>query len=616
MTDDLEQTTIRSENADMSASDAADWTPSAPMAADDVLTSQVQALPATPRSSRGRWAAALGIVAVVVVASVFAISLFTGRAANAVVLGYVPNDAIMYGEARLDLPGDQRAAVGQFLSKFPGFADQSAVETKIDEVFDRIVGNATDGSRAFSTDIKPWFGGQVAFSVGALPDPGTLSSPDAASMNDARFLILVSVNDEAVAKAWFDSVIAANGTTTSTESYGGATLTLFNADGQPQGAYALLGGKVAVVGDVASVRAAVDTKGGGAFATQTGPQAALDATTGDHVGFVYVALRPLVDWSSRLSGSEVPGELSTQSLTGFIPDWAAVALRIEGDAVVMETLAPKSDIVAATDARTSAVADHIPGTAIALSISHDYGKGLLKMLESLRADASLKPAVDTIDQAISILGGSDAAVGWIGDVGISVTSADTGLEGGLVILPTDRAAAERLFTSLRTLASLGGATLGVTVRDEAYAGATITIVDLGNVADLATQAGVSPDLLGTGLPTGRVELAFAITDQVVVLGSGPGFVRHVLDTTAATSIASNDRYKALAARAGQGTGIGFIDLTAIRGLIESAMANASTADQANYELNVKPFLVPFDALVGSTTIQGDISRSTVIVTVK
>ncbi|MDO8484730.1 MAG: DUF3352 domain-containing protein [Candidatus Limnocylindrales bacterium] len=571
---------------------------------------------AADRGARYRWAIAVGVVAGVVVVSALTLGLFTGRGANATVLGYVPDDSIMYGEARLDLPGDQRANVGAFLSKFPGFADQSTLDTKIDDVLDRLIGGATNGDQAFSSDIKPWFGGELAFSVGALPDPSELSAPNPSGAADARFLVLVSVKDEAAAKAWFDSVIASSGAATSTEAYGDATLTLFTGEGERQGAYALLNGKVAVAGDVASVRAAVDKKGAGDFAAQPEFKAALDATTGDHVGFVYIALRPLLEWASQLSGSEVPGGLSSEALTGLVPDWTALALRVEGDALVMETLAPKPEGGAATDSRASAVADHVPASAVALAISHDYGKGILKTLDIYRSEPSLKPIIDSVDQAIGILGGTEAAIGWIGDLGITVTRADAGVEGGLVIVPTDRAAAERLFTSLRTLASLGGATMGVSVRDEAYAGTTITIVDLGNVADLAAQADLSPEMLGTGLPTGRVELAYAITDQVVVLGSGPGFVRHVLDTTAATSIASNERYRALAARVGQGTGIGFADLTAIRGLIESAMGNADAAARAEYEENVKPFLTPFDALVWSGSVEGDLTRSTVIVTVK
>lgn len=603
MTDDLEQTTISSQETYEPAAAAA------PAAA--VLPPE-----AAPGGSRYRWAIALGVVALVVVATALAISLFTGRAANAVVLGYVPNDSIMYGEARLDLPGDQRAAVGGFLSRFPGFADQSAMETKVDEVLDRLVGGATDGDQVFSADIKPWFGGELAFSVGALPDPSELSTPDATPMTDARFLVLVSVKDETAAKAWFDSVIASSGATSSTETYGGASITLFAGEDEQQGAYALLNGKVAVAGDAASVRAAIDTKGAGTFAASPDFKAALDASTGDHVGFVYVALRPLLEWSSQISGSEIPDGLDVGALVGLVPDWTAVSLRVEGDALRMETLAPKPEGAAATDARTSAVADHIPSSAIALAISHDYGPGLLKTLDTYRSEPTLKPAIDAIDQAIAVLGGTDAAIGWIGDIGIAVTRADAGIEGGLVIAPTDKATAERLFTSLRTLVSLGGATLGVSVRDETYNGATITIVDLGDVSDLAAQAGVSPEMLGTGLPTGRTELAYTITEQVVVLGSGPGFVKHVLDTTPATSIASNERYKSLAGRVGQGTGIGFADLTAIRELIESAMTDADAADRADYEQNVKPFLVPFDALVGSSSIIGDVSRSTVIVTVK
>jgi hypothetical protein len=634
MTDDLEQTRIRPPDPDAPppdapSTDATTWTPTAPGPAPDapawaptdhapaanVLASQTPQLEAVKRDGRLRWAVALGVVGVVVLATVLALSLFTGRAANAVVLGYVPTDSIMYGEARLDLPGDQRINVGSFLSKFPGFADQSAIETKIDEVLDRLVVGATDGNQAFSSDIKPWFGGQLAFSVGALPDPSQLSAPDAATVDDARFLVLVSVKDEAAARTWFDSVIASSGATTSTESYGGATLSLFAGEGEQQGAYALLDGKVAVAGDVASVRAAVDTKGSSGFATQPEPSAALAATTGDHVGFAYVAVRPLLEWSSQLSATEVGG-LSTDALTGLVPDWMAFALRVEGDALVMETLSPKPEGSAAADARTSAVAEHVPDTAIALSISNDYGQGILKTLDTYRAEPALKPAIDAIDQAIGILGGTEAALGWIGDLGVTVIKADAGIEGGLVIVPTDRASAERLFTSLRTLVSLGGATLGVSVRDEPYAGTTITIVDLGELGDLAGMAGLSPESLGADIPAGRVELAYAITDQVVVLGSGPGFVRRVLDTTAATSIASNERYKALAGRVGQGTGIGFADLTAIRELVEASLANADAAARAEYEQNVKPFLVPFDAVVGSSSIQGDVSRSTVIVTVK
>ena len=96
----------------------------------------VPALPVVPpgvprRGGRVRWAASLAVVAVVVLASAVVAALITGGSSTATVLGYVPDGTTVYSEVRLDLPGDQRRAIGEFLQKFPGFADQSTIETKI-----------------------------------------------------------------------------------------------------------------------------------------------------------------------------------------------------------------------------------------------------------------------------------------------------------------------------------------------------------------------------------------------------------------------------------------------------------------------------------------------------
>ena len=580
--------------------------------------------PGTPLRRRPvRWPIALALVAVVIVATAAVAILLTGRAPNAKVLGYVPDGTVMYGEARLDLPGDQRMALASFLSKFPGFADQAAIEGKLNEVMDRFIGGVTSGDQTYSTDIKPWFDGELAFSVGPLPDPGTLSGGASSAMDAARFLILVSVKDEAGVTAWFKGVATSSGATMSDEAYNGAILTLLTSAAGQQGAYAVLGGKVAVIGDVASVKAAVDTKGSGPFAARADPKAALGATDADHVGFVYVALAPLLDWSSQLSqanGSSSLGvDLSTGALRNLIPDWEAFALRIENDALVLEAaVARPATALGPTENRSSTVTDHVPASALLVAVGHDYGASLVGVLNAYRSEPALKSVIDSIDQVTGVLGGPAGAIGWIGDSGLVVNQAAAGIEGGLVIVPTDRAAADRTFTSLRTLISLGGAQAGITVKDEPYGTATITTIDLGDVGSLAGLAGIPPDALGTAtaLPSGHVELAFAITDQVVAIGSGAEFVKHVLDTTAANSIASTDRFKALNGRVGNGTGIAFVDITAIRGLIESVLASADPSAVSAYEQEVKPFLVPFDALIASGAVKGDVASSKVIVTVK
>ena len=109
-----------------------------------------------------------------------------------------------------------------------------------------------------------------------------------------------------------------------------------------------------------------------------------------------------------------------------------------------------------------------------------------------------------------------------------------------------------------------------------------------------------------------------MTDQVVVIGSGPDFVKGVIDTTKDTSLASNDRYSSLASRAGSGTGSTWVDITAIRGLIEK-VAVGSGADPAaitKYQTDIKPFLTPFDAIYASSSTGNDLNRSVIYVTVK
>ena len=61
--------------------------------------------------------------------------------------------------------------------------------------------------------------------------------------------------------------------------------------------------------------------------------------------------------------------------------------------------------------------------------------------------------------------------------------------GGLVVTPTDAAAAERLLTQLKGFVQLAGAGSGITVTEEAYGGATITVIDLGDLG--ATRRSVT-----------------------------------------------------------------------------------------------------------------------------
>jgi hypothetical protein len=238
------------------------------------------------------------------------------------------------------------------------------------------------------------------------------------------------------------------------------------------------------------------------------------------------------------------------------------------------------------------VAEHIPASAVVAAISHDYGKTLQQVLAIYKSEPSLAPMMDQLETGLGVLGGPDAALGWIGDTAIVVNDSSGTPEGGLIVLPTDKAVAERLFTTVRSFIAFGGAQQGITVREETYAGTTIVVVEIADIGALTGMgsAGASPTV---PLPLGSLGIAYAVTGDIVVIGSGPDFVKHVLDTTKASSIASNDRYKGLVERAGKGTGSTFVDIAAVRALVEKALAAADPGGQmAAYETGVKPAGVP------------------------
>src|SRR5439155_15760668 len=125
--------------------------------------------------TRLRWGLALVGVLIVAAASFLIVSLVGGRPATSTAMGYMPSNTIMYSEVRLDLPGDQRQKLASFLAAFPSFKDQSAIDPKIDELFDRVIRAASHDKQTWTTDIKPWFGGQLAAGVG-IPNAAALGS--------------------------------------------------------------------------------------------------------------------------------------------------------------------------------------------------------------------------------------------------------------------------------------------------------------------------------------------------------------------------------------------------------------------------------------------------------
>ena len=576
--------------------------PTAPVTAGPI--EPIQAAPATGvpggtvvparRSSNARWGIALLVTAAVLGATAIGLFLLSAGAATSSLVGYVPADSVGYIELRIDAPGDQRQNVANVLSRFPGFADQSTLGTKLDELLDQLYLTATGQASGYTRDVKPWLGDSAALAVTSLSSLLGGDSPG--------FVWLVNTKDPAAARTWALQNIAAGSTAT---NYNGVELNVVTRGDKTM----LVGvvGQVLLGGDEASVRAAIDTKGASTFSSSAQFKAASAAAPGDRLVFGFLDFRQVMTGVLAQAGQTAPpsGPLSLDAL----PSWLVAVVRAESDAVTTSLVMAASNFTAPGPSRTSAIAPGLPATTMALVEVHDLGAAILTALQAAREAPETREAIEQLDQTLRALGGAESLVGWIGDGAIVVVD-DAGPlpTGGLVIRATSAEQAEARLLQVRNLVSLFGSSLGITLRDEVHGATTITIVDLGDIGQLLGPA------TGGLLPGGvRAEIAVVQKGELVIIGASPSFVTAVLDTPAGASLADGERYRTAIARAGaSNNGQVYLDVPR---LVELVVGQLPEDQRQLYQREIAPYLAPIQAFAAAGSL-GDPIRSTFVVTVK
>lgn len=578
------------------------------VAADGTATS----LPPARGRSSTRWILALLGVLVVVAGTALIVSLAGGRPSQSIALGYMPPTTYTYAEFRFDLPGDQRQKLAGFLANFPGFKDQTQVDVKLTDVLDRIVRAASKDKQSWSADIKPWFGGQVAVGMG-LPKAGSMlpggmsQGMGATGLESALFA--VSITDRAKAGAW---IVALDPSSINRTTYGNADY-FDNADRPADFAVAVTD-KLILAGTAANVKAAVDSNGNTAFAQDAEVKAALATVDTDYVMLSVIRTKAYLTEAVKAAASIQPGLLDgtqiDETLLAMLPPWQIQTARFENDALVAGSTGGAYTIGYDAANRASGLVGHVPAKTIVYLDYHDVGPALKALTEKFRALPEAKPAFEQIDRTLSLLGGFDAVVGWWGDTAVVVSPlADGTIGGGLVIKPRDAAAADRLLTVLNGSLALVGGSAGVVTRTEDHKGTKVTVVDL------SSAGGMSPQSLPPGY---KAEIAWATNADVTVLGYGATFVKEVLDAGPGASLGDDARFKGLLNRVGaENISLAFVDVAAIRGLIEPLLSLGLPAEQMQaYTTEIKPYLEHLDALIGANRKDGPIDRGSSIITVR
>lgn len=560
---------------------------------------------ATPRR-RGtgmRWIVALAGVAAVAIATTAFLLLTSGRPATSPAAGYMPPGTISYAEYRLDFPGDQRQKLAAFLAHFPGFDDQAALDTKVREALDQISGAATDNEHLYSRDIEPWFGGTIA--TGAGPIPSAEAFDDMSQFGNQ--LAVVTVKDRAKAVDWLRRVLP--DTAVESEHAGAVLFTMESDFGSP--AAVAVNDEVLIGGSESSVRAAVDSGGDGDLAADPEFQAAFQAINRDYVMFAWSEPRAMAQqYVDLLGGSAADETTIDDELLPLLPAWTSTAAWLEDDAIASRTSYPSVDLGFEASNHASTLAGFAPANTVLFAETHDVGAALTAFIDRLRDLPELENAFREIDQVVGMVGGIDGLIGWWGDAAVAVSELEDGsIGGGLLIAPTDAEDADGTLQTLRSLIGLAGGSIGIEIREVEHDGVTITVLDLSGAAGAVGQE------LPSDVPA---EIAYASTDGLVVIGLGEAWVTAVLDAGDGPSLAEDDRYEALLERVGaENTGSWFIDVEALRELIEPIAESEAPADQwARYIADIQPYVLPFDAVVAAITKEGDIDRADQVLTVK
>jgi hypothetical protein len=536
--------------------------------------------------SRVRWLIA-GLATILVVGIVIALILVYGQrpAATSALPEYAPANSALYAELRLDLPGDQRESVVEFMSKFPGFADPSTFEQKINDSLDQLLLNTGSGL-SWTQDIEPWFGGQIAV-FGSMSGEGVFAPSITA---------VLSVKD----RTRLDQLIAAR-------TAGGATTGHYYRE-IPVWTDASGGGAFTVTNEafILSLRSedlhtALDVKAGAApnLATNTDFSESMATLSGDRLAAVYIDADALGDALENLGGALGPGvspfDLGLQ--TGAMSGKVLVELRAESDHVVLTSRARPAPgttpQIVVPDGPTT-IADRMPPDSMAYVGLHGTGVIVKTGIQQMLALAG-QSAVDTtdFDQIEEYLGmPMEEFLDFLDETAISFTAGPEGTySGGLIGTVSDEAVARerlgRVVSAIRLAITFGEVPLPVTIEEVPHGAATLTVFRLEGQP-------------GMDLPFSSI--SYTVTGGQLLIGVD-SFVTDALDRDPANSLAAQPRFGAALDAAGADNGaVFYVDIGRARGAFEELMPDEQ---RARYEAEIRQYVAPLSQFIFTSSMDGE-----------
>jgi hypothetical protein len=523
-------------------------------------------------NSRWRWAV-VAVATVVVVGLLSAVFVLArpGGGTPSLVARYAPATSAIYLELREDLPGDQHNLLAQFASHFPGFADQAAFDTKLNESLNELLGQTGTGLD-WVTDVDPWFGGEMAI----------FQSPNASSLTGVPVNIVLSVADRAKLQALIDARLA-DATSTSRDYEGHTVWTVtFGPDAQPT-SFTVTDDALIIASTFIEVQAALDARADrtpGLADDQFFLQN-LGALHADRLGTFYLDGRAM---ASSL-GNELAGEIPDAGLFSQAAATRVMGeIRSEGDHLAITTRTERpanADLPPLPGNHAGTLADLAPKDALIYAEVHDVGQIISWVIERGLTELPTASGAQPVDlSSLGQLLGSppEEFFDFIVDASVSVSGTSEKPVFGLVASVDDMAIAssrvQKITALLHTLTQFGG---GVTFADETHGTTKITVITF--------------DLPGSEGSANSV--AMSLSNGHLIIGTHD-FVIAALDRTHDGSLAARPEFQAaLTAGGASNAGVAFLDIAGLRTSYEDLIPPEVRAE---YDLNQQPFLEPLSNL--------------------
>ena len=431
-------------------------------------------------------------------AATVGISLFLAGAGADQAARLAPADTALYVNVLLQPASGQRAELTELTSRLPGFADAASFDTKVDQIAQNLLSQA---SIDYSEQIEPWLGDQVGLALGA----------EGLMAGEPSGVVLVTVRDEeAAATALADLVPDAESRT-----YEGVELHV-----APDASWALVGGLLAAGPTAGEVEAVVDVaRGAPALADDAEFRAAIERLPPDRVGTFYADLVALSGGAVTEAGFSVAGGALVIDGRG---------LRFEGSATFdAEAADDEARAAFALAGEPSSLVDWMPADTQAELVFF----GLRQALEGAEAAAADAPEGEALTEALATvrtlaafgLGidlDADVLPLFDREVAVAVSGLDTGTpHGQLLLRPSDTDAATEMLERITEGLEGAGASVEVTEGERA----SVTVIEMTGFGQAAYA--LVDGIVIVGLETADVEAAIEAHDSGDTLAATEAYGR-------------------------------------------------------------------------------------------